>query len=236
MATTTNYSWTTPDDTDLVKDGAAAIRTLGSAIDTTVFTNAGAAIQKSIVDAAGDLIYATADDTPAILPIGTAGQILQVNAGATAPEWAAPSSTPTFVGCVLTKSVGQTIANSTNVDVTWDVEELDTNGFHSTVTNTDRVTIPSGYAGKYLVTAQLCYGNFSGGSNRLAVIFKNTTQVSRSNVAVTRGTPFASYTCSMSEGDYFKVAASQDSGSSNTLEGNNFSQGATAFQVIYLGV
>lgn len=37
MATTTNYSWTTPDDTDLVKDGAAAIRTLGSSIDTTVF-------------------------------------------------------------------------------------------------------------------------------------------------------------------------------------------------------
>jgi hypothetical protein len=30
MATTTNYGWTTPDDTDLVKDGAAAIRTLGS--------------------------------------------------------------------------------------------------------------------------------------------------------------------------------------------------------------
>jgi hypothetical protein len=34
MATTTNYSWTTPDDTDLVKDGAAAIRTLGSSADT----------------------------------------------------------------------------------------------------------------------------------------------------------------------------------------------------------
>jgi hypothetical protein len=29
MATTTNYGWETPDDTDLVKDGAAAIRTLG---------------------------------------------------------------------------------------------------------------------------------------------------------------------------------------------------------------
>lgn len=36
MATTTNYSWTTPDDTDLVKNGASAIRTLGSAIDTTL--------------------------------------------------------------------------------------------------------------------------------------------------------------------------------------------------------
>ena len=43
MATTTNYGWTTPDNTDLVKDGALAIRTLGSAIDTTVFNNATAA-------------------------------------------------------------------------------------------------------------------------------------------------------------------------------------------------
>jgi len=40
MATTANYGWTTPDDTDLVKDGASAIRTLGSAIDTTTKANA----------------------------------------------------------------------------------------------------------------------------------------------------------------------------------------------------
>lgn len=44
MATTTNYSWTTPDDTALVKDGAAAIRSLGTAIDTTVFNNATAVL------------------------------------------------------------------------------------------------------------------------------------------------------------------------------------------------
>jgi hypothetical protein len=36
MANTTNFGWETPDDTDLVKDGAAAIRTLGSAIDTSL--------------------------------------------------------------------------------------------------------------------------------------------------------------------------------------------------------
>jgi hypothetical protein len=36
MATTTNNGWTTPDDTDLVKDGALAMRTLGQAIDTSV--------------------------------------------------------------------------------------------------------------------------------------------------------------------------------------------------------
>ena len=41
MATTTNYGWTTPDNTDLVKDGALAIRTLGSAIDTSMNTALG---------------------------------------------------------------------------------------------------------------------------------------------------------------------------------------------------
>ena len=41
MATTTNYGWTTPDDSSLVKDGAAAIRTLGSSIDTSLNTALG---------------------------------------------------------------------------------------------------------------------------------------------------------------------------------------------------
>lgn len=38
MATTTNYGWTTPNDTDLVKNGASAIRTFGSGVDTTLGT------------------------------------------------------------------------------------------------------------------------------------------------------------------------------------------------------
>jgi len=45
-----------------------------------------------VVTTAGDLIYGTAADTVARLGIGTAGQVLQVNSGATAPEWAAPAA------------------------------------------------------------------------------------------------------------------------------------------------
>ena len=41
MATTANYSWTTPDDSSLVKDGASAIRALGTAIDTSMNTALG---------------------------------------------------------------------------------------------------------------------------------------------------------------------------------------------------
>jgi hypothetical protein len=36
MANTTNYNWPTPDNTALVRDGALSMRTLGSAIDTTL--------------------------------------------------------------------------------------------------------------------------------------------------------------------------------------------------------
>jgi hypothetical protein len=93
MATTTNYSWTTPDDTALVKDGAAAIRSLGTAIDSTVFTNAGAAIAKTIVDAKGDIIAATAADTVSRLAVGADGTVLTAASGqATGLEWATVSA------------------------------------------------------------------------------------------------------------------------------------------------
>jgi hypothetical protein len=93
MATTTNYSWTTPDDTALVKDGAAAIRSLGTAIDSTVFTNAGNAIAKTIVDAKGDLIVATAADTVARLASSASnGDLLTVDTStASGLKWAAPA-------------------------------------------------------------------------------------------------------------------------------------------------
>ena len=125
MANTTNYNWETPDDTDLVKDGAAAIRTLGSSVDTTtkalnpsttlgdieyrsatantntrlgigstgqVLTVAGGvptwatsddanAIQNAIVDAKGDIVAASAADTPARLAVGTDNQRLVAASG-----------------------------------------------------------------------------------------------------------------------------------------------------------
>jgi hypothetical protein len=84
MATTTNYAWETPDDTDLVKDGAAAIRTLGSSIDTTT-----KALNPSTT--LGDIEYRSATaNTNTRLGIGTTGQVLQVNGGV--PSWATPTS------------------------------------------------------------------------------------------------------------------------------------------------
>ena len=89
MATSPIYNWPEPDNTDLVKNGALAIRTLGDAIDTTMATM----VPKSIVDAKGDLIGATANDTPARLAVGTNGQVLTADStAATGLAWATPVS------------------------------------------------------------------------------------------------------------------------------------------------
>jgi len=52
---------------------------------------AAAAVPKSTVTTAGDIIYRNAT-VPTRLGIGTAGQVLTVNSGATAPQWSTPSS------------------------------------------------------------------------------------------------------------------------------------------------
>jgi hypothetical protein len=80
MASTTNYNWSTPDDTALVKDGAAAIRTLGSSVDTTT-----KALNPSTT--LGDIEYRSSTaNTNTRLPIGTTGQVLAVVGGV--PAWA----------------------------------------------------------------------------------------------------------------------------------------------------
>ena len=89
MATTTNYGWTTPDDTALVKDGASAIRTLGSSIDTTLKAQIDAQIPDTLLTTTGDTIYASGASTPARLGIGSTGQVLTVSGGL--PTWATPA-------------------------------------------------------------------------------------------------------------------------------------------------
>ena len=72
MATSPIYGWAEPDNTDLVKNGALAIRTLGNAIDTTM----GTMVAKTIIDAKGDLIAGSAADTALRLAVGSNGETL----------------------------------------------------------------------------------------------------------------------------------------------------------------
>jgi hypothetical protein len=116
--TTTNYGWDIPQSTDLVKDGATAIATLGQDIDTSFVGLKGGttgqvlsktsgtdlaftwvaqddsnAIQNAIVTTKGDLIGATGNATPARLGVGTNGQLLTADSTAsTGLAWTTLSS------------------------------------------------------------------------------------------------------------------------------------------------
>lgn len=58
MPTTSNFGWTTPADTDLVKDGAAAIRTLGNGIDSSLIDLKGGTTGQILAKASNtDLDY-----------------------------------------------------------------------------------------------------------------------------------------------------------------------------------
>jgi len=128
---TTPFSWQMPTASDLVTDLPADFETFGQAVATSMADLLGGttgqvlskasntdmdftwvtsddanAIQNAIVDAKGDLIAATAADTPARLAVGTNGQVLTADStAATGLAWATPSGgftyatyTPTFTG------------------------------------------------------------------------------------------------------------------------------------------
>jgi hypothetical protein len=158
MATTTpNFGWPVPTSTDLVKDGAVAIEGLGDAIDASLLDLKGGttgqvlakasgtdmdfswvaqddsnAIQNAIVDAKGDLIAASAADTPARLAVGTNGQVLTADStAATGLAWATASggldliSTTTFSG-VATQSFNSVFSSTyANYLITYNIVAAD---------------------------------------------------------------------------------------------------------------
>ena len=83
---TTNYGFVMPANTDLVKDLPADFDVFGQAVDTKIKDLNPETTQ-------GDISYrASTANAKSRLGIGTAGQVLTVNSGATAPEWATPTS------------------------------------------------------------------------------------------------------------------------------------------------
>ena len=315
MPTTTNFGWTTPADTDLVKDGALAIRTLGNGIDTSMvdlkggttgqilskasntdmdftwiandqgditsvgvtspitgggtsgaitiaiqdatttqkgavqlenstsststttaavpssvksaYDLAAAAIPKSTVTTNGDLIYATGSATVSRLGIGSSGQVLTVSGGI--PSWATPSSSsPTYVGCRLTKSADQTISNATFTAISFNGEDFDTDGFHDNATNNSRITIPSGKGGKYLFTVSGYWADNATGTRTVA-LYKNGVLIPKARSIWRRESLALSAVLSLIATDYIELFVYQDSG------GNLDVNDSTSIQASFLG-
>jgi hypothetical protein len=247
--TTTNFGWDIPQSTDLVKDGATAIAALGQDIDTALVDLKGGttgqvlakasntdldyswvaqddsnAIQNAIVDAKGDLIGATAADTPARLAVGTNGQVLTADStAATGLAWATVSTTPTYVGTNVYNSTTLNISSGTQTAVTWDTELFDTNAIHSTSTNTSRFTVPTGKGGYWQISPIINWNDTSSAGVRQLKVYKNGVVAKSSHFYPTSaGTMVANYTftINLSAADYVEIYVFQNSGSTIGIYGN----------------
>ncbi len=99
----------------------------------------------------GDLFTFTTAD--ARLGVGTNGQTLVADStAATGLKWATPSA-PSAVGASVYNN-GSNIAYTSSVETLLvpTTSDYDTNSFWAASPNPSRLTIPTGYAGKYLIT------------------------------------------------------------------------------------
>jgi hypothetical protein len=135
---------------------------------------ADAAIPKSLIDAAGDLIVGTADNTAGRVGIGTTGQVLTVSGGTAV--WSTPvtGNGPTFS---VASNTAQSVSQSTNTKVTFQVENWDTaSNFASS-----RFTPTT--AGYYQINAVI---SFTGSTNFTyrTMIYKNGSSWSNGGMSI----------------------------------------------------
>jgi hypothetical protein len=222
--TLTNKTLTTPVIASISNSGTITVPT-----GTGTLALTSGVINNSLLTTAGDTIYRNAT-VPARLGIGTAGQVLTVNSGATAPEWTTVSTSPIFVGCLAKCSTSIAFTAGTPRTIPFATADVfDTNGFHDPATNNTRITIPTGKSGYYLITGSFFF--YSGIEYQIMRFIKNgtggETLQTMKNLASNNASMTGSFTAYLTAGDYIEMTGQINSTTTDTLDAQ--------FGVAYLG-
>ena len=187
-------------------------------VTSAIQTQMDAKTAKATLTTTGDIYYASGANTPARLGIGSSAQVLTVASGV--PSWSTPASGSTFAGCSLYQTTTTTVATGVLTTLLFDTENIDTDAYHSTVTNTGRITIPTGKGGKYLIGFVLRWqGNTVAARdaqvhlNGSSIILEDTAPAPANSYGLSQT---ASLIYPLVAGDYIELKGSQGSGSSLT--------------------
>lgn len=121
----------------------------GAVISETYLDQIRANFQAGVPDiftTKGDIAVATAADTAARLAVGADDATLVPDAStATGLAWQIQPAARVYNDAAIDPAPGNWVT------LTFNTERSDTDGMHSTVTNTSRLTVPTGGAGLYLI-------------------------------------------------------------------------------------
>lgn len=160
---TTNYSFAMPTNTDLVKDLPADFDIFGQAVDDRI-----KALNPETT--AGDISYrGSTANAKTRLALGTAGQVLKVNSGATAPEWGSVSASPTNASATVATSETTTSGSYTDLTTSGPAVTL-TTGTKALVLITAQMTNTGGAATESYVSYAVSGATTIAASDTVAVI------------------------------------------------------------------
>lgn len=167
--------------------------------------------------ATGDMVYASSTTQLSRVGIGSTEDRLEVASGI--PAWVAPDGSARVYD-----SSNQSISDATRTALTFDSERFDTDGIHSTVTNTSRLTCQT--AGVYVISEMVAWDGNATGFRQTGVRLNGSTLVAESTDSPTSSqinqTICTIYKLAVS--DYVELTVRQNSGGSlNVLVFGNYS-------------
>ena len=137
--------------------------------------------------------------------------------------WVAVGGAASFSGVKCKSTVAQTISNNTSTALTWDSEDYDTNTYHSTSSNTSRITIPSGTGGYYAISGYVTSDSQTSGFVELQIA-KNGSAIASSTITPSNQLPSisAATVVSLVATDYVELLYKQNSGGNKQAYINSF--------------
>jgi hypothetical protein len=205
----------------------------GGTSGTVTITNSMA----TAIDAKGDLVAGTGADTFSRIAVGADATVLTADSStATGLKWA--SAGASFSGASVHNSGNQSIANSTETIALFGSEYFDTDNYHSTSSNTGRLTIPAGKSGKYLLIGRVWFDVNATGYREMR-INKNGSLLNlakwNNNGSGIEVTLQLSVIVNATAGDYYELTVTQNRGGSLDLLGTGGNPGCNQFDIYYLG-